>query len=145
MYMFIHAILSPECDESSLFEVSSCTRNKTIVVEKGDNTAWSCNVTAPPNSNLTIMLNKEVVPPYSEKDSLMELCDKDPQVLYYVEETPDHVCYSKFTVHIVVCAAGESVVGEYSIVGDQKNITGSRVHVKLKSTTAGLEGTCTFL
>ena len=92
-------------------------------MEKGDNIAWNCQISAPPNSNLRVMLNDEVVQPHfghAEKDSLMELCDKDSQILYYVEETPDHVCYNKFTVHIVVCAAGESVVGDYYIVGDQE-------------------------
>ena len=94
-------------------------------MKKGDNTAWSCNVNAPPNSNLSVMLKNDVVQPYlgdTEKDNLMELCDKDSRVLYYVKEDPQHVCYNKFTVHIVVCAAGESVVGEYYIVGDQGKI-----------------------
>ena len=80
------------------------------------------------------MLNKKEVQPYlgdAEKENLMELCDKDSQVLYYVKEDPQHVCYSEFTVHIVVCAAGESVVGEYYIVADQRNITRSGVNINL--------------
>ena len=104
------------------------------MVEKGDNIAWNCQISAPPNSNLRVMLNNKVVQPYLglvENNSLIKKCNKDPQVLYYVKETPDHVCYSEFTVHIVVCAAGESVVGDYYIVGDKRNITGSRFNINL--------------
>ena len=115
----------PECDQSSLFQ-GSCNGSKNIVMKKGNNIAWDCQISAPPNSNLSVMLNKnKVVQPYlgdAEKDNLMELCDKDSRILYYVKEDPQHVCYSEFTVHIVVCAAGESVVGEYYIVGDQEKI-----------------------
>lgn len=90
-------------------------------------------MTAPPNSNLSVIHDKKVVQPYLgsvENGSLMEMCDKDYQVFYYVEEHPHHLCYSNFTVHVVVCAAGESVAGEYYIVWDQENITkGSRVNI----------------
>ena len=80
------------------------------------------------------MLNNKVVQPHlelAENNGLIKMCNKDSQVLYYVKEDPQHVCYNKFTVHIVVCAAGESVVGEYYIVADQRNITRSRVNINL--------------
>ena len=134
--------LPPECDESLLFQ-GYCNGSKNIVVEKGDNIAWNCQISAPPNSNLRVMLNNKVVQPYlghAEKDSLMELCDKDSQVLYYVEENPDHVCYNKFTVHIVVCAAGESVVGDYYIVGDQEKIMESTKNIALTPPSGSSQG-----
>ena len=94
-------------------------------MKKGNSIAWDCQISAPPNSNLRVMLNQKEVQPYlgdAEKDNLKKLCDKRSRVLYYVKEDPQHVCYSEFTVHIVVCAAGESVVGEYYIVADQEKI-----------------------
>ena len=94
-------------------------------MEKGNNIAWDCQISALPNSNLSVMLNNKVVQPHlglAENDSLTKMCNKDSQVLYYVKEAPQYVCYSEFTVHIVVCAAGESVVGEYYIVADQEKI-----------------------
>ena len=97
---------------------------------------WTCELQAPPASNLAVMLNKTI--PLSPmgltgKDSLEMLCDKEPHIFYQVKENPEHECYSLFTVRVVVCAAEEGVQGDYSIQwGDQNNIAeGSTVSIDL--------------
>ena len=82
------------------------------------------------------MLNKMVLPLTSEMTEKESVCDKEPHVYYHVENNTQNVCYKTFTIHVVVCAAGESVEGNYSLVWGQDNIVeGSRVSVKLAPTS----------
>ena len=122
-------------------------------MHKGNNSMWTCELQAPPASNLSVMLNKTV--PLSPmgltgKDSLETLCDKEPRIFYQVEEDPKHECYSSFTVRVVVCAAEEGAQGDYSILWGNQTVTeGSAVSVKIETprkngpSTGGL-GTCSM-
>ena len=112
-------------------------------MQKGGNTTWTCELQAPPASNITVMLNKTL--PLSTvgltgKDSLETLCDKEPRIFYQVEEDPEHECYSSFTVRVVVCAAEEGAQGDYSILWGDRNVTnrsavteGSAVSLKIEN------------
>ena len=129
-------LLSTECESPSVIH-AMCNTGRAIIMQKGDNTMWTCELQAPPASNLTVMLNKSI--PLSSmgltgKDSLenLILCGKEPRIFYQVEEDPEHECYSSFTVRVVVCAAEEGVQGDYFIQwGDQNIAEGSAVSIDL--------------
>ena len=61
--------------------------------------------------------------------------------MYDVVEEMIHACYSKFTVHTVICSMAESVEGNYSVVWVEGNVTErSEVSVKLKTVSASPSG-----
>lgn len=110
-------------------------------METGDNIAWTCQFNAPPDSDFNVMHNKVVLSRLTVKDSLETICDKKPHVFYHLENETDHTCYNKFTVHVMVCAAGDGAVGDYSVVWGQNNFAeGSRVSVKLKPQSQATSG-----
>lgn len=66
------------------------------------------------NCTFSLMLNQSTVVLPSMPGSVE--CGNGPQVIFSVQEDPQHVCYSNFTVVVVICSASESVVGEFNIV-----------------------------
>ena len=73
-----------------------------------------------------------------EKSSLDDICTaKEPRIVYDVVEDMTHACYSKFTVHTVICSMAESVVGDYSVVWGEGNVMErSKVSVRLATAPA---------
>ena len=133
-----HVVLiqpSTECEQSLLYKVS-CT-NTIIVMEWGKNTEWVCELNAPPDSNISVVLNKTTPLLSTNLTGIYDLdkfCDKTPRALYHVVEDPQHVCYSNYRIHVVVCATSEDVVGDYTVVYSQENAREeSRVSLKVKA------------
>ena len=125
------------CDES-LFYKAKCS-NSTIAMQKGSNTKWHCTFIAPVGLQVTVSKNKKSEKlehfDLDGKESLDGFCtSKGPTAIYDVEEVED-VCYSKYTVNIIVCAVSNEAVGNYSVWGEDKEVEGSRVFVKIPSTT----------
>ena len=109
-------------------------------MEKGSHTRWHCSFIADHGSNIRVVHNKSLpVEKFdlSSKDSLKQICDtKEPSAIYDVLEEQLHVCFSRYTVHIVICSTSEEVVGNYSVVwGEGSLAEGSSVSVKLIHTS----------
>ena len=126
-----------ECDVTRLYKANCST--STVVKNKGDNARWQCNVLAPHGSSIGIVKDKIFYVDnlsIKENSSLDDICTaKEPHVVYDVVEDMIHACYSKFTVHTVICSMAESVVGNYSVVWGEGNVT-ERSEVSVKLTTA---------
>ena len=126
-----------ECDETQFYKANCST--STVVKNKGDNARWQCTVLAPHGSSIGIVKDKTVYVDnlsIKEKSSLDDICTaKEPRVVYDVVEEMTHACYSKFTVLTVICSMAESVVGDYSVVWGEGNMT-ERSEVKVKLATA---------
>jgi serine/threonine protein kinase len=125
------------CGDAS-FYIAKCS-NSTIAMQKGSNTKWHCTFIAPVGLEIAVFQNKKSVKvEHSDldgKESLDSFCaSKEPTVIYDVEEVED-VCYSKYTVNVIMCAVSEEVVGNYSVWGQEKEVEHSRVFVKIPSTT----------
>ena len=125
-----------ECDKTQFYKANCST--STVVKNKGDNARWQCTVLAPHGSSIGIVKDKTVYVDnlsIKEKSSLDDICTaKEPRVVYDVVEEMIHACYSKFTVHTVICSMAESVVGNYSMVWGEGNVT-ERSEVSVKLTT----------
>ena len=150
VYQYTEHILSTECKPPSVIN-AVCNTSTVIAMERGDNATWTCQFQAPPASNLTVIHNKTLPLPFMEltgKDNLGALCDKDPRIFYQVEVDPEHECHSLFTVRVVVCAAVETMQGDYAILwGNQTIAEGSAVSVKVENpptvpTVGTLRGMC---
>ena len=128
----VEYLLFTGCKSISLVQ-TTCHTSKVIVVEKGDNTMWRCDIRALPGSTLSVMHNKTLLSPLDQagKGNTEALCDKDPHAFYQIEEDKKDACYSLFTVSVVVCSVEEGIQGDYSIVwGDQNISEGNTVTVK---------------
>ncbi|CAI8045529.1 hypothetical protein GBAR_LOCUS25183, partial [Geodia barretti] len=88
-------------------------------VYKGNNSYWECTLTDHPGANLVLVLNKTTVLQPSKPGTT---CRNRSEVVFYVEPTPKHTCYSKFKMVVFVCSADYSLVGEYSV----RNSSGHR-------------------
>ncbi|CAI8041695.1 Fibroblast growth factor receptor 3 [Geodia barretti] len=124
------------CDDAPLY-IAKCS-NYTIAMQKGSNTKWHCTFIAPVGLEIAVFQNKKSVKvEHSDldgKESLDSFCTcKEPTVIYDVEEV-EEVCYSKYTVNVIVCAVSEEVVGNYSVWGQEKEVEQSSVFVKIPST-----------
>ena len=98
-------------------------------VYKGNDIHWECTLTDIPRANLILLLNKTIALAPSNPGTT---CRNRSEVVFYVEPTLKHTCYSSFKVVVWVCSAGYSLVGEYSVrnsSGDQ--VPGSSVFVKV--------------
>ena len=106
---------------------------------KGDNARWQCTVLAPHGSSIGIVKDRTVYVDnlsIKEKSSLDDICTaKEPRIVYDVVEDMTHACYSKFTVHTVICSMAESVVGDYSVVWGEGNVM-ERSEVSVRLATA---------
>ena len=121
------------CESASVIQ-AVCNTSKAIVIQKGDNTTWTCELRAPPASHLSLVHNRTSLSSMelTREDSTETLCDDGPRIFYQVEENREHECYSSFTVRVVVCAADEGVQGDYYIQwGDQNIAEGSTVSIDL--------------
>lgn len=88
----------------------------------------------PSDSSIYVMLNKTIPLSHTDltgKDDLDTVCDKESTAVYHVIENPEHECYSRFTVRVVVCTTTESVVGNYTLVWGHGNSTVKEVNLKL--------------
>jgi hypothetical protein len=97
---------------------------------EGASAEWECRLTAPPATNFTLLLNKTtaILP---SKPGLK--CGKEPQVMFFIEEEAQHVCFSGFNVTVVVCSASEGVVGEFTIISSSGEVSmDTKVIVKLE-------------
>ena len=124
------------CDDAPLY-IAKCS-NYTIAMQKGSNTKWHCTFIAPVGLEIAVFQNKKSLKvEHSDldgKESLDSFCTcKEPTVIYDVEEV-EEVCYSKYTVNVIVCAVSEEVVGNYSVWGQEKEVEQSSVFVKIPST-----------
>ena len=98
-------------------------------VSRGDDTEWRCVVTAAPGSNFTLLFKQTSVMP-SNKST--ECKDERPQIIFIVEEQPQHFCYSQFVLTTIICSASESVMGTFSIANSNGDLMdGGTVDVKL--------------
>ena len=60
---------------------------------KGNNVEWNCQLRAAKATNFSLMLNKMtfILPTKPEEAN----CGDEPQIIAFVKETPQHVCFSK--------------------------------------------------
>ena len=116
----------PECRLPSA--LASCS-NSSFSLVRGASVTWRCQLTAPPSASLHLRLNHTAILLASQP---RPSCGKDPQVTFHIQETPSHVCYSNFTVVVVICSANESVVGDFRVMrGSGAVANGTLVVVKL--------------
>lgn len=103
---------------------------KSLSMTKGSNIQWNCQLIAAKATNFSLMLNKMIVIPPSKPEE--GKCRDEPQVIAFVKETPQNVCFSKFSVVVLICSASESVVGEFNLMTSSGTIVkGSTVVVQL--------------
>ena len=116
----------PECRLPSA--LASCS-NSSFSLVRGDSVTWRCQLTAPSSASLHLRLNHTTMLLASQP---RPSCGKDPQVTFHIQETPLHICYSNFTVVVVICSANESVVGDFRIMRSSGEVAnGTLVVVKL--------------
>ena len=132
--MDLYHFIFTECDESLFFKVK-CS-NVNIAVEKGSNTKWECNFFAPSNSHIAVVHNKSVPVAHFDmdgKEGVDKVCaSKHLTAFYDVMKEELHMCYSKFTVYVVICSVEDNLVGNYSVVWNQGRVAeGSGVNVKV--------------
>jgi hypothetical protein len=123
-----------ECDETLFYE-ATCS-NLVVTTYKTNNTEWRCSFKAPGSGTVSVIHNKTAPALHTDlagKDSLEIICStKEPQVMYDVEEEEQHVCYSKYTVRVVMCSSVEDSAGDYHVVWGQGNeVEKSNVKVKV--------------
>ena len=100
----------------TLSDNATCSTGS-LSVDEGNTIDWNCQITARPSTNFSLVLNRKTIllPSTPLGDGGVE-CGREPQVIFSVEEYPQHVCLSRYRVSVVICSANESVVGEFRIV-----------------------------
>ena len=90
---------------------------------------WECQLLAVPSTNFSLLFNEmiEVLP--SQPDVK---CGREPQVIFFVQEVAQHVCYSHYDFTVLICFANESVVGDFSIISSSGGVVaGTNITVTL--------------
>ena len=135
-YDLYQLVLSPECPTS--VPINSSCSNTSIVLNKGDNIQWSCQLDAIPGTSLSLLPSNVE---QSISETIEKECGKEASVSYDVVETRRHECYNMYTVRVMVCAADDSVVGEFDVGMHGSAAEGTRVVVKLNPEPQGVSGT----
>ena len=118
--------LSTDCQHFP--ERANCSA-LSLSVGRGNSSHWDCVLTDHPAANLLLLQNKTTVIHPSKPGTT---CGKSSQVIFYMEETKKHTCYSYFKVFVLLCSANTTMVGEYSITNSSGgHAPGSRVVVNL--------------
>ena len=102
--------------------------------DNGSNARWNCSFNAPHDSSISMALNDTNVMARDNVNAkgLDEICTSGKSIALYEVMEEKRVCDSKYTVTVVVCSATKEVLGNYSILWGQRNVTeGSRVTLRL--------------
>lgn len=109
-----------------------------LTMTNGSTGGWGCQLTAAPATNFSLLLNDKVEVLPSKPDAIK--CGPNPQILFSVLEDPLHVCFSSFNISVIICAASESVVGDFIILMDSSTpAKGTSTNIKV--TKGGTPGT----
>ena len=110
---YLPAVCLPLPDEAT------CSGYWSYMIVEGNTVDWECQLFAPPFTNFSLLLNNitSILPSQSGVR-----CGSESQVIFLVQEEPQHVCFSNFSFTVFICSANEGIVGNFSIINSSGDV-----------------------
>ena len=124
-----HLSAGAVCPPALLPDEATCSQYHSYLIPEGDTVDWECQLSAPPSTNFSLLLNNKTAILPSQT---LVRCGNESQVIFLVQEEAQHVCLSSFSFTVFICSANETVVGEFSIIKSTGDVVaGTNITVEL--------------